>query len=113
MPDFTINDYKSQIAQMKKMGSMRDIMTSMPGMARMIPSGEDPDVSVRRIESMIDSMTRDERCNREVIDSGRCRRIAAGSGTEPQEVNDFVNQFEQVRTLLRKLAKISMWERIK
>jgi signal recognition particle subunit SRP54 len=111
--DFTLDDFKNQFAQLKKLGPMQDIMISMPGMGEMIPDGEDPEVTVRRIQGMIDSMTRAERCNPEVINIGRRRRIAAGSGTEPHEVKRLLNQFEQVRTLMRQMAKMSMWERIK
>jgi signal recognition particle subunit SRP54 len=111
--DFTLNDFKNQFAQLKKMGSMRDIMSSMPGMSEMIPDGDDPEAAVRRILGMIDSMTLEERRNPDVIDINRRRRIAAGCGSEPHEVKQFLNQFEQVRTLMRQMAKMSMFERIK
>ena len=58
-------------------------------------------------------MTKEERRNPDVIDLNRRRRIANGSGTEPHEVKQFLGQFEQVRDLMRKMAKMSMWERIK
>jgi signal recognition particle subunit SRP54 len=58
-------------------------------------------------------MTKDERRNPDVIDGNRRRRIARGSGTEPHEVKQFLNQFEQVRKLMRDMAKMSIWERIK
>src|SRR5205823_4868535 len=111
--DFTLDDFKKQFGQMKQMGPMKDIMASMPGMGDMIPEGEDPEKAMSRIQGMIDSMTRDERRNPDLIDIGRRRRIASGSGTEPHEVKQFLNQFEQVRTLMRQMAKMSMWERIK
>jgi signal recognition particle subunit SRP54 len=62
---------------------------------------------------MIDSMTKAERRNPDVIDIGRRRRIAAGSGTEPHEVKQFIGQFDQVRTLMRQMARMSIWERMK
>jgi signal recognition particle subunit SRP54 len=62
---------------------------------------------------MIDSMTKEERRNPDVIDINRRRRIAAGSGTEPHEIKQFLVQFEQVRTLMRQMAQMSIWERIK
>ena len=85
----------------------------MPGMGDMIPEGEDPEAALKRIQGMIDSMTKEERRNPDVIDISRRRRIAAGSGTEPHEIKQFLDQFDQVRTLMRQMAKMSIWERIK
>jgi signal recognition particle subunit SRP54 len=110
--DFTLDDFRKQFEQLKKMGSMKEVMAQMPGMSEMIPEGEDPEQSFQRIQGMIDSMTKQERHNPDVIDIGRRRRIAAGSGTEPHEVKQFIGQFEQVRTLMRQMAKMSIWERI-
>src|SRR5262249_51846459 len=111
--DFTLDDFRKQFSQLAKMGPMRDVLGSLPGMGEMIPEGEDPEVAVRRIQGMIDSMTKEERRNPDVIDMGRRRRIAAGSGTEPHEIKQFLQQFEQVRTIMRQMAKMSIWERIK
>lgn len=58
-------------------------------------------------------MTREERANPDVLDQNRRRRVAAGSGTQPQDVKQFLNQFEQVRNLMRAMSKMSVWERIK
>jgi len=79
----------------------------------MIPEGEDPEVALKRVQGMIDSMTAEEKRNPDVIDQSRRRRIAAGSGTEPHEVKQFIQQFDQVRTLMRQMAKMSIWERMK
>jgi signal recognition particle subunit SRP54 len=111
--DFTLDDFRKQFEQLKKMGPMRDLLGSMPGMSEMIPEGEDPEVAFKRIQGMIDSMTKAERRNPDVIDINRRRRIAAGSGTEPHEVKQFLGQFEQVRTLMRQMAQMSIWDRIK
>ena len=110
---FTLDDFRKQFEQLAKMGPMKDVLGSMPGMSDMIPDGEDPEQAFRRIQGMIDSMTKAERRNPDVIDINRRRRIAAGSGTEPHEVKQFIGQFEQVRTLMRQMAKMSMWERIR
>jgi signal recognition particle subunit SRP54 len=111
--EFTLDDFRKQFAQLKKMGPMKDIMSSMPGMGDMIPEGEDPEDAFRHIQGMIDSMTKEERRNPDVIDINRRRRIAAGSGIEPHDIKQFLGQFEQVRDLMRKMAKMSIWERIK
>jgi signal recognition particle subunit SRP54 len=111
--DFTLDDFRKQFEQLKKMGPMKDVLGSMPGMSEMIPEGEDPEQAFRRIQGMIDSMTKAERRNPDLIDLNRRRRIAAGSGIEPHEIKQFLGQFEQIRTLMRQMAKMSIWERIR
>ncbi|MSR31000.1 MAG: signal recognition particle protein [Gemmataceae bacterium] len=111
--DFNLNDFRKQFEQIRKMGSLKDLMGSMPGMADMIPEGEDPEKAFTRIQGMIDSMTKKERQNPDLLDQNRRRRVAAGSGAQPQDVKQFLGQFEQVRGLMRSMAKMSIWERIK
>jgi signal recognition particle subunit SRP54 len=111
--DFTLDDFRKQFAQLQKMGPMKDLLGSMPGMSEMIPEGEDPEEALGRIQGMIDSMTKQERRNPDIIDISRRRRIAAGSGIEPHEIKQFLTQFEVVRDLMRKMATMSIWERIK
>jgi signal recognition particle subunit SRP54 len=111
--DFTLDDFRKQFAQLAKMGPMKEVLGAMPGMSEMIPEGEDPEAALTRIQGMIDSMTKEERRNPDVIDIGRRRRIAAGSGTEPHEVKQFLNQFDQVRVIMRQMANMSIWERLK
>jgi signal recognition particle subunit SRP54 len=111
--DFTLDDFRKQFAQLAKMGPMKDILGAMPGMSEMIPEGEEPEEALKRIQGMIDSMTKEERRNPDVIDMSRRRRIATGSGVEPHEVKQFINQFEQVRVIMRQMAQMSIWERLK
>jgi signal recognition particle subunit SRP54 len=111
--NFTLDDFRKQFEQMKKMGPMKDILGAMPGMADMIPEDEDPEQGLKRIEGMIDSMTKKERADPDIIDLPRRRRIAAGSGVEPHDVKQFLVQFDQVRALMRQMAQMSVWERIK
>src|SRR5262249_35196252 len=111
--DFTLDDFRKQFEQLSKMGPMKDILSHVPGMSEMIPEGEDPESALGRIRGMVDSMTKEERRNPDIIDMSRRRRIAAGSGIEPHEVKQFLNQFEMVRGVMRQMAKMSMWERIK
>lgn len=110
---FTLDDFRKQFEQLKKMGPVKDLLSTMPGMSEMIPEGEDPEVAFKRIQGMIDSMTREERANPDIIDLTRRRRIAAGSGTQASEIKQFLGHFDQVRTLMRQMAKMSIWERIK
>lgn len=111
--NFTLDDFRKQFEQMAKMGGMRDLMNQMPGMSELIPEGEDPDVAVKRVQGMIDSMTKKERADPDLIDLSRRRRIAAGSGVEAHEVKQFLNQFDQVRTIMRQMAEMSMFQRLK
>ena len=110
--EFTLDDFRKQFAQLSQMG-VKDLVSRMPGMAEMIPEGEDPEEGMKRIQGMIDSMTKEERRNPDLLDISRRRRVAAGSGVEPHEVKQFIQQFDQVRTLMRQMAKMSMWERLK
>jgi signal recognition particle subunit SRP54 len=110
--DFTLDDFRKQFEQLKQMG-MRDLLSRLPGMSEMIPAGEDPEEAMGRIQGMIDSMTKEERRNPDIIDISRRRRIAAGSGTEPHEIKQFLAQFEQARTWMRQMAKMSIWQRVK
>jgi signal recognition particle subunit SRP54 len=90
------------------------MVSMLPGMGEMLNEmGEDPEVALRRIAGMIDSMTPEERRKPEIIDLSRRRRIAAGSGTEPHEVKKFLEQFEFMRSVMRQISKMSLWERIK
>src|SRR5438132_1037902 len=111
--DFTLDDFRKQFEQMKKMGPMKDVLSSMPGMGDMIPEGEDPEHAFGRIQGRIDSMTKAERRNPDIIDISRRRRIATGSGVEPHEIKQFINQFDQIRGFMRQMAKMSIFERIK
>jgi signal recognition particle subunit SRP54 len=110
--DLTLQDFRNQFAQLHKMG-MKDLISRMPGMSDMIPEGEDPEVALKRVQGMIDSMTAEERRNPDLIDQSRRRRIAVGAGVEPPEIKQFLAQFDQVRTLMRQMAKMSIWERMK
>lgn len=108
----TLDDFRKQFEQLAKMG-MKDVISRMPGMGELIPDGEDPEVALKRIQGMIDSMTKKERADPDIIDMSRRRRIAAGCGVQPQDVKQFLQQFDQVRTLMKQMATMSVWDRIK
>lgn len=111
--DFTLADFRQQFALMARMGGIKDLLARIPGMSEMIPEGEDPEVALRRIQGIIDSMTPEERRNPDIIDLSRRRRIAAGSGTASHEIKHLLQQFATVRTLMRQMANLSFWERLK
>jgi signal recognition particle subunit SRP54 len=111
---FTLDDFRKQFDQLKKMGPMKELLRDMGGgIGDMIPEGEDPEQAMRRIAGIIDSMTKEERRNPDAIDGNRRRRIARGSGTEPQEVKQLLQQFDGIRTLMKQMATMSIFERIK
>jgi signal recognition particle subunit SRP54 len=111
--DFTLDDFREQFGRLAKMGSMKELLGTMPGMSEMIPEGEEPEEALKRIQGMIDSMTKEERRNPDVIDISRRRRISRGSGTEPHEIKQFLTQFGHIRGLMREMARMSIWDRIK
>ena len=112
--DFTLDDFRKQFEMLAKMGSMGDLIKALPGgFAQMIPEGEDPELAVKRLRGMVDSMTKEERRNPDVIDISRRRRIAAGCGCEPHEIKQFLGQFDQVRVIMRQMANMSILDRIK
>ncbi len=110
--NFTLNDFRKQFEMIAKMG-MKDVIGKMPGMSEMIPEGEDPEVALKRVQGMIDSMTEKERQDPDLIDQSRRKRIAAGCGVEPPEIKQFLQQFDQVRVMMKQMASMSMWQKMK
>jgi signal recognition particle subunit SRP54 len=113
--EFTLDDFRKQITQMKKLGPMQKIMEMMPGMGAMkdMMNGTDADRDVKRLTGLIDSMTLEEKRNPKRIDQSRRRRIAAGSGTEPHEVNELVKQFDVMADMMKQMAGKGVRERMK
>ncbi|URI09381.1 signal recognition particle protein [Aquincola tertiaricarbonis] len=104
--NFDLNDFLSQITQMKKMGGLSSLMDKLP--AQMTAKAGQPDMDraereVRRMEGIINSMTPLERRKPELLKASRKRRIAAGSGVHVQEVNRLLNQFEQMQGMMKKM----------
>jgi signal recognition particle subunit SRP54 len=110
---FTLMDFRKQFEMIAKPGMMKDMISRMPGMSDMIPAGEDPEVAVRRVQGMIDSMTAKERNEPDLIDSSRRRRISAGAGVQPHEVNNFLKQFGQMRGFMKQMASMNMFQKFK
>ena len=101
---FTLSDYLEQFAMLKKMGGAQAMMSMLPGMNKL--KVNEKDIDEKRIEhtkAMILSMTQAERDNPSIIDSKRKRRIAAGSGTSVQEINQLLKQFDQTKQLMKQL----------
>ncbi len=104
--DFDLNDFLSQISQMKKMGGLAGLMDKLPSQLTAKAAGADMDKAerdVRRMEGIIHSMTPLERRKPELIKASRKRRIATGAGVHVQEVNRMLNQFEQMQGMMKKM----------
>ena len=98
---FGFDDFLNQIQQMKKMGSMKDMMGMIPGMGKMMKNVDIPDDAFKGIEAMIGSMTPDERTNPRLINGSRRARIAKGSGTTVTEVNKLLKQFNDMSKMMK------------
>ncbi|NBG65956.1 signal recognition particle protein [Acidiluteibacter ferrifornacis] len=98
---FDFNDFLDQIAQIKKMGNMKDLMGMIPGVGKAIKNMDIDDDAFKHIEAMIHSMTPQEREQPKLIDGSRRKRIAAGSGTSVQELNKLLKQFDETSKMMR------------
>ncbi len=103
--NFTLEDYLDQIGKMKKMGSMKNMLEMIPGMAGQIDEDQIDRAGMRREEAILLSMTRKERRNHLIIGPGRRTRIARGSGTSVAEVNRLIKKFEKSRLMMKKMVK--------
>ena len=98
---FDFNDFLSQIHQIKKMGNVKDLVGMIPGMGKAMKDVEIDDNAFKGIEAIIYAMTPDERVNPAIINGSRRKRIATGSGTDIQEVNKLIKQFEDTRKVMK------------
>jgi len=105
---FDLQDFLDQFKQMRKMGSMKDILKSLPAIPGMdtqkLSQAEIDEKRIDRIEAIILSMTKKERKNPDLLNASRRKRIAAGSGTSVQEVNQLIRQFEQTKTMMKRFS---------
>ena len=103
---FDLDDFKSQIEQMRKMGGLAALVDKLPAeIARAAQGATLDEKRVARLEGIINSMTPQERVKPELLKASRKRRIAAGAGVSVQEVNQLLNQFEQTQKMMKKVAK--------
>jgi signal recognition particle subunit SRP54 len=112
---FTLDDFRKQMRQIKKLGSMGEIMKMIPGMGGLTEKMADmnPDKDLKHIEGIIDSMTPDERANPEKIDMSRRRRIALGSGSDPADVNKLLKDFNAMSGMIQKMAGMGIRDRMR
>jgi len=106
---FTLNDFLSQLSQIRKMGALEDLLSMIPGFSQikdlkaMMPSDKD----IKKIECIIQSMTIEEREDPKIINGSRKMRIAKGSGTNVEMVNQLLKQFEQMQKMVKQMSKFS------
>jgi len=101
---FDFNDFISQIKQIKKMGNVKDLMAMIPGAGKAIKNLDIDDDAFKGIEAIIQSMTPEERSNPVLINGSRRKRIAGGSGTSVQEVNQLLKQFNETRKMMKAVS---------
>lgn len=107
---FTLEDMRKQLQQAKRLGPLTQILEMIPGLSQQIGqiSQEDVDRQLRLVEAIINSMTPQERQRPKVLDASRRKRIAAGSGTSVQDVNQLMKQFQQMQHLMKKFSQQKM-----
>lgn len=103
---FGFDDFLSQMEQIKKMGNIKDLLGMVPGVGKAIKDIDIDDDSLKPIEAIIKSMTPKERENPDIINGSRRQRIAKGSGTSVNEVNQLLKQFEQMRKMMKTMNKM-------
>jgi signal recognition particle subunit SRP54 len=115
--EFTLDDFRSQLRQVKRLGSFSKIMKLLPdqllggiGMPQMDEEQtKQMEKEMRRTESIIDSMTHEERTDHKILNANRRRRIARGSGTTVAEVNKLIKQYTEMRQMMRQLSSSGMF----
>jgi signal recognition particle subunit SRP54 len=105
--DFTLQDFLEQMRQMRKMGPLQNLVAMLPGVPKELRNAEVDEKELGRIEAIICSMTLEERSNPSIIDGSRRIRIAQGSGTSTQDVNQLLKQFKQVAQMMKQFSKVS------
>ncbi|MBJ7429022.1 MAG: signal recognition particle protein [Bacteroidia bacterium] len=103
---FTFEDFYSQIQQIKKMGNLKDLMAMIPGVSKAIKDIDISDDAFKGIEAIINSMTPSERRTPDILNGSRRKRVADGSGTDIQQVNQLLKQFEEMRKMMRTMNKM-------
>ncbi|MGZ3772298.1 MAG: signal recognition particle protein [Pseudobdellovibrionaceae bacterium] len=109
--EFTLDDFLTQIQQLKKMGGFETILKFLPGMGdigKQLKNMTPPDAEMRKIEAIIRSMTYQERHDHKILNASRRSRIAKGSGTQVQDVNKLIKQFEDAKKMMSGLMKMGM-----
>lgn len=101
--ELSLDDFLSQMQQMKKMGGMQSVLSMLPGVGNKLADVDIDENALKKPEAIIRSMTKRERRNPDILNASRRKRIAAGSGTTVQDVNALMRQFEQAKTMMKQM----------
>lgn len=101
---FTLQDYLNQLDSVKKMGNLKDMLKLIPGMGKQLANADIDETKIAKTKAIIQSMTPYERAHPEILKASRRKRIAAGSGTSIQEVNQMLKQFEMSREMMKQMS---------
>ncbi|HMZ52237.1 MAG TPA: signal recognition particle protein, partial [Candidatus Sumerlaeota bacterium] len=104
---FDFDDFLKQLATIKRMGNMKDLLGMIPGVGKALKDVDIPEDAFKHIEAMIQSMNKEERANPALISGSRRKRIADGSGTTVQEVNQLLKQFGEMKKMMKTMNKLS------
>jgi signal recognition particle subunit SRP54 len=104
--NFNLDDFYSQLQQIKKMGNIKDLMGMIPGMGKAVKDVDIDNDSFKPIEAIIQSMTPKERQKPEILEVSRKKRIASGSGTSVQQINNLLKQFDDMRKMMKTMNKM-------
>ncbi|MCY3890396.1 MAG: signal recognition particle protein [bacterium] len=102
--EFTLEDFLEQMRQLKKMGSLQNLVGMLPGVSPELRNAEIEDDQIAQVEAIICSMTPQERTTPRIVDGSRRQRIAAGSGTRPSEVSQLLRQFSEVQRMMKRMG---------
>jgi signal recognition particle subunit SRP54 len=104
--DFTLEDFRDQLRQLKKLGPLESVLAMLPGLGPLkgLKDVKVDESQVTRVVAIVDSMTYKERANHMIVNGSRRRRIARGSGTSVQEVNQLLKQYAQARKMMKSLS---------
>jgi signal recognition particle subunit SRP54 len=114
--EFTLDDFRSQMGQAKRLGSFSKIMSFIPGFGQigkmMGDMNVDADEEMQKVGGIIDSMTPEEKRNPKIIDNSRRRRIAAGAGVQPQQISDLIKSFLPMAEMMKSMSSMNMRDRM-
>jgi signal recognition particle subunit SRP54 len=104
---FTLSDFLGELKRIKKMGPLDDLLKMIPGMSKAMTKGLSVDPKdLDRVEAIINSMTEEERIRPQIINGSRRKRIARGSGTSVQAVNQLLKQFQQMKKMMKQMGRM-------
>ena len=111
--EFTLEDFLEQMQQLKKMGPLQSLMAMIPGVGKQLKDLDLDERELKRVEAIIQSMTPGERRDPRILNGKRKRRVSKGSGRSPQEINELLRSFEQMRGMMKQLSGMSGMGRMK